>query len=374
MVSFWPWKGEDNSPASFEKTLSALATKISSSQAHLDCLHSNQRRYKALWTLYTTFIYLFGLVVLVLVIGWKNWSIGEGSALAGFPVFIAVVRTAITSFYTYRIDSASKRLEGQLEEQSKTIEKLKAATKYNSTLELLEKYGAAKSKTKRQTTTKPSKSVAKQPQRIPTGPPLTANIPRQDQSLTQRPSSQPMSYNIPQGTNPIPSTPKLRTQEMLAPGVPGPPEFAPNAFNFTPEYIQTKGLLAESHWYDRMLDLLLGEDETLPKNRLALICQKCRLVNGLAPPGTKSLNDLGNWRCLGCGTFNWEDKVSKSSCETKESHTTSQAEKGQENNEISDLRVTSINDQQALETSNVEETVEDEMIKNSPKSPTNIPR
>lgn len=51
----------------------------------------------------------------------------------------------------------------------------------------------------------------------------------------------------------------------------------------------------------------MGEDETSPKNRVALICSNCRLVNGQAPPGTKSLADLGKWRCFGCGGWNGEE-------------------------------------------------------------------
>ncbi|KAL8954982.1 MAG: hypothetical protein Q9193_006978 [Seirophora villosa] len=55
-------------------------------------------------------------------------------------------------------------------------------------------------------------------------------------------------------------------------------------------------------------NLVLGEDETLPRNRLALICHKCRLVNGQAPPGAQRLEDVGKWRCIGCGTMNGEEK------------------------------------------------------------------
>jgi len=40
------------------------------------------------------------------------------------------------------------------------------------------------------------------------------------------------------------------------------------------------------------------------KNRFALICQNCRLVNGQAPPGTRTLEDVGKWRCQGCGSMN----------------------------------------------------------------------
>jgi hypothetical protein len=62
----------------------------------------------------------------------------------------------------------------------------------------------------------------------------------------------------------------------------------------------------ESHWYDRILDTLLGEDETAAKNRIVLLCSRCRLVNGQAPPGTKSLSELGMWKCMACGASNGE--------------------------------------------------------------------
>jgi hypothetical protein len=104
MVSLWPWKvicshhlsqintkghslqGEDVSPASFEKTLSALSTKISKSQLQLETLRQRSRRIAALWTLYSSFAYLLCAIVLGLVVGWKNWSVWEYTALAGGPV------------------------------------------------------------------------------------------------------------------------------------------------------------------------------------------------------------------------------------------------------------------------------------------------
>lgn len=63
----------------------------------------------------------------------------------------------------------------------------------------------------------------------------------------------------------------------------------------------------------------MGEDETAPRNRMALICQNCRLVNGQAPPGTKSAADLGKWRCFSCGAWNGEeDEAVKAVKEMKE--------------------------------------------------------
>ena len=57
-------------------------------------------------------------------------------------------------------------------------------------------------------------------------------------------------------------------------------------------------------WYDRLLDVVLGEDETSAKNRFALICKNCRMVNGLAPPGARSLDEMDEWGCARCGAMN----------------------------------------------------------------------
>lgn len=217
------------------------------------------------------------------------------------------MRTAITTYYTYRIDSVTNHLEEQQTERTKTIDKLKAATKYNSTQQLLEKYGGAppqasqKPKAQPGAARKPNKGF-QQPHRTNMGPPATANIP-QNQPPLRSPSSmpqlapQPMFQNrIPQ---PVPQTPIPMAQ-------PGPPEFAPNAYAAMPQYDRTPEANTDGRWYDRILDLLLGEDETSPKHRIVLICKHCRLVNGQAPPGIKRTEELGKWRCIGCGGWNGE--------------------------------------------------------------------
>ena len=54
---------------------------------------------------------------------------------------IYLVRALTTAYFTFRIESVSARLKEHQEERAKTIQKLKDATKYDSTLELIEKYG-----------------------------------------------------------------------------------------------------------------------------------------------------------------------------------------------------------------------------------------
>ena len=193
-------------------------------------------------------------------------------------------------------------------ERDETIEKLKRATRYDSTQELIEKYGASskgntpktmmdgeKGAKKRQSTGAQAHQGQGQ-QRVFIQPPPTANIPRgppqpQPQQQPQT-ASRPTSPPLPPPSSPLPTE-----------------EFAPNAFTSPPppsaqQALSSPPTYGTPTWYDRILDALLGEDETSAKNRFALICQHCKLVNGQAPPGARTLEDVGRWRCVSCGGMN----------------------------------------------------------------------
>ncbi|KAJ6153579.1 hypothetical protein N7470_006538 [Penicillium chermesinum] len=306
MVSFWPWKGEDNSPASFEKTLSTLSTKITQSTARLDQQRQTSRRFKALWTLYSIFAYILYSIILALVLGWESWSIKEYAAVTGGPVLIYLVRSLGGRFFDYRISRSQKGLDDLQKQRDETIEKLKVATKYNSTQQLLEKYGGGSPEQSPSPKPKSQDAQSKPPnrQQPPVGrtglpPPPTANIvrnpvqPPRPEIYDAPPSPNPPSQQQP-SSNPPPSPPSPQT-------LVDEPGFAPNAFSTGAQYIE------QPHWYDRLLDVLLGEDEMQPRNRMAMICSSCRLVNGQAPPGIKTPEELGRWRCGSCGAWNGEE-------------------------------------------------------------------
>ena len=314
MVSIWPWRKDDSSPASFERTLSALSSKITATQARLDKVRTSSRRVKVLCTIYLGFAYLTYVIVLMLVVGWRYIGPLEWTGMAGGPVIIYLVRTISTAIFDYRINALNARLKLLQVERSKTIQKLKDATKYDSTLELLEKYGDSENKPRKAKKTgdgegadndKKAPSHKKQgPTAGRTGlpPPPTANIQRPSTSNPGTP--QPQQFK---GVFPSPAPPSPR------PDIDASAEFAPNAFDGRapppPAHIQYRSApvaTPEHHWYDRILDTLLGEDETAAKNRIVLVCAKCRLVNGQAPPGTKSLSELGTWKCMSCGASNGE--------------------------------------------------------------------
>lgn len=197
-----------------------------------------------------------------------------------------------------------------------TIKNLKAATKYDSTQELLKKYGGTPTPKAKPAGNSDRKVTSKQDgaikvSRMPFIPPPTANIPGRNVPPPIHPSPQ---TSTPQSVSPrgqqdnMPSAGSPRSPNaQIAPSSPIE-EFAPNAFSVPPQYAQVN---EGSRWYDRIMDVLLGEDETRPGARMALICNRCRLVNGQAPPGVKRLEDLGKWRCGGCGTVNGEESELK---------------------------------------------------------------
>ncbi|PGG98704.1 hypothetical protein AJ79_08790 [Helicocarpus griseus UAMH5409] len=335
MVSLWPWKGSDTSPAGFEKTLSTLSGKIARATARLDTHRQRARRYKVLWTLYTSFAYLLCSIILTLVLGWQHWGPIEYTAVAGGPVVIYVVRLALDTYYQYRISNTQSYLDDLQKQRDKTIEKLKEATKYNSTQQLLEKYGgdspqrsgqqkgpasgtgpggaANKKRDPRMRVSLPAPSG-----RTGIAPPPTANIPRlQPGSVPTTPMRSPPMHDQRGPPQPSNLNPNQYQQEpsQQPPQLADEPGFAPNAFppsyNQPPPAQQQHFDPHQSHWYDRILDVLLGEDETLPKNRLALICTQCRLVNGQAAPGIRNLEELGRWRCGSCGAWNGQESETK---------------------------------------------------------------
>ncbi|KAF2843439.1 hypothetical protein M501DRAFT_994366 [Patellaria atrata CBS 101060] len=317
MVSFWPWKGGEDA-AAFEKTLSNLAVRISKATARNDALRQRSRKLKVMWTLYTIFAWILATTILTVVIGWRNWGPTEYTGVAGGPLVIYGVRQALTAYYNYRITNTQASLNRLHKEQDATIERLKAATKYNSTQQLLDKYGSQKStpqtesppKIEQQKSPDGQQRNGPQPGRTNIAPPPTANIPRASpHQLPEVPSHFP---NLTQQGLSRPTSPAISNLGQKGPVdqiIPPTEEFAPNAFS-NAEYISGPSY-GQPTWYDRLMDALMGEDETQAKNRIALICSKCRLVNGQAPPGTKTLEDVGRWRCGECKAWNGRENEAK---------------------------------------------------------------
>jgi len=79
-------KGDDNSPDSFERILSQLATRIESTSSKLATLRQRARRYKAMFTIYSVLGYILYCIVIVLVVGYQNIGVLKGAGLVVGPV------------------------------------------------------------------------------------------------------------------------------------------------------------------------------------------------------------------------------------------------------------------------------------------------
>lgn len=221
--------------------------------------------------------------------------------MVGAPLILIGGRILLTRYYNYRIASSQEHLDNLQKERQATIDKLKQATKYDTTQQILDKYGATPKSTQ---DIERKQEVAQRKQnsgRIVLPIPPTANIQRKPESLPN--TSAPTESVAPSypHAQPVFKSPPSRPQAGE--------EFAPNAYDGPPpsRFAPSAEFAKEYHWYDRLFDALLGEDESQAKNRLALICKQCRIVNGMAPPGIKTPEELGKWRCSGCGAWNGED-------------------------------------------------------------------
>lgn len=209
------------------------------------------------------------------------------------------VRKAVSYIFEYQISSAENSLADLKTEQRETIEKLKEATKFYSTQSILEKYGDVKPEAKEKP--KPAQQTPQRPR--PAGPPGQPTPEQLRQQAIQKQLAVQVATTGPRGVpgEEIPSSPPI---PGAAP-VQLPPQLA--ALQNQPPPLITE-VASEPRWYDRILDVLVGEDETSAKARYALICFNCRMVNGLAPPGSKGPDDAGQWGCARCGAMNGKPK------------------------------------------------------------------
>ncbi|EPS42769.1 hypothetical protein H072_3245 [Dactylellina haptotyla CBS 200.50] len=315
MVSLWPFGGQDNSPGAFEKKLSTFAAQILDYEKRLNRLRTRGRRFKALWTIYTIIAWVIYATILTLVVGLDHANVYQFAGLGLSPFVVYLVRQIIKRYYEWRVHGVETSLEALREQQTETIEKLKAVTKYDSTQALLDKY------------TKSSATGAQPHGQVPpgsVGPGSQAGTPpgtlrkRNPQGQKPQPGSragslEPQFIHEP---SPAPSTPQLQPLDAFPPGM--PPGVPPQVYAGMPPGmgLSPVGQFAppppeeprEPQWYDRFLDVLLGEDEMSAKNRYALICSNCRQVNGLAPPGTNNVEDI-RFICGRCGAENGKPAV-----------------------------------------------------------------
>ncbi|ANB13663.1 hypothetical protein AWJ20_4605 [Sugiyamaella lignohabitans] len=122
----------------------------------------------------------------------------------------------------------------------------------------------------------------------------------QKQSGQSQPENQEDSYQGQEDS--VPGVTANKFERTAQPGLEAQGQRLPSTFIPTrPPYTPY-----EPKWYDRILDLLVGEDEQSPNSRYALICQNCRMHNGLCQFGEKP--QFVVYYCPHCGMQNGEEE------------------------------------------------------------------
>lgn len=263
--------------------LSNLSAKIQTNESALSAVRLKSRRVKGLFTLYAGFAYVLYLVVLILLVGWRRWKASSALGVIVIPGCIAGVRYIVKWVYDRRINGLEAHLEVLKLEQKEKIEQLKTKTNFYSTQSLLERYGGPQSTPTREQTqsssAESSPALRKRKSRLVNTPSRNSTPEHPNQRLSAGPQQLSMPSQL---SSVVAQAPPLASPEPI-----GPPK-----------------------WYDRLLDVIVGEDESKPQNRYALICKVCRTHNGLAPPGETDVS-LIRYICPRCGTINGEEPPPK---------------------------------------------------------------
>ncbi|OLL24967.1 Protein lunapark [Neolecta irregularis DAH-3] len=304
------FRSDPTSPDSYEKALSETSRRIQQAQRNMSLAVQRSRRVLALWTVYSLLAYSLFLAIFILrrdrgIQGWATAVLG--------PPLIYGTRRMMRWYYTRRIgsiggcdkggnaDKTETKVEHLKSQQREKVEELKRKTRFYSTQSLLERYAAEGSNAN--SSLNPSVNLLLNPSANTSNTPNT-NSPvnsNTSSSLNQNPNTPLNSYT---DTVPV-STPTKRIILRRRASQPQPLSSSawplPRMHDTPPEPLQAQSPVA-STWYDRVLDILVGVDESAPSQRHALICISCRSHNGLAPfsqpPETVA------YSCPHCGSWN----------------------------------------------------------------------
>uniref|UniRef100_A0A060THQ6 Endoplasmic reticulum junction formation protein lunapark n=1 Tax=Blastobotrys adeninivorans TaxID=409370 RepID=A0A060THQ6_BLAAD len=275
-----PWGFRRRRDASaYEKELTRLAAKISNRQQKQLRYSIQGRRAKLFVTLYSILLYAAysGLVLF----GYRQRSPVNLSALLTIPFGIWAVRWALTRWYGWLSRTNDESLKALLAQRHEMVEELKQKTNFYSTQALLDRFDPD-SKPSKSDKTEKNEKLGKQEFKSNASVQSSGQKPGQttkqgQASPGQTPGLQHPQVPLPQGINPQSARILKSTQVAYVP-----------------------------KWYDRILDLIVGEDEYSSRQRYALICRNCKVHNGLAQPGEAPEDVV--YICPHCGTLNGRPK------------------------------------------------------------------
>lgn len=302
MSSFLGLFKRSDPSANYEKELQVLQTKLAETEKRLLSRRLRLRRTKGLFTLYSLVVYIVyvGIVVAKNQLSRDQLLSGNRLTLGVLlgPPAIYIVRYVIQAVLGRFVSFDEDRIKYLRQQQEGKLEELKQKTGFYSTKAIVDRYEPKKKEVK-----KPAQQQANK-QNAPTNrrqgvPPPTANVPRNLPPTANVPAVPVVPApgpgpNVPAAVPAIPKPVPVSEKEVLA-----AKQSQDNA-GVSVAPVSTGPY--QRQWFDRVLDLLVGEDESAAQNRQALICSKCHNHNGLAPFG-KTAAEI-RYKCPNCGEWN----------------------------------------------------------------------
>lgn len=242
-------KSKDFDPAVFEKELAALSSKISKNERTIASFKYQERQSKTFVIVYGTVSYLLALLYFLVKNGVNlvEYNYTELGIILSGPILLVLITKLIKFYYYKRIQRVENYVEHLKTQHQEKIEELKNKTNFQSTQALLNRFAD--------------------------GGDVNAQL---DEELLEK---------------------QKQLEEIKQLSLQGNNEA--QRFNAYP------ATQARHHWYDSIIDLVVGADELSPNNRYALICINCSSHNGLAPPGRKP--EYVKYVCPRCGVLNGID-------------------------------------------------------------------
>lgn len=271
-------------PQAFEKELTDLTDNISATQQQISRLKARYTSIRRILIQYLVLAYVgaclynYSQIPATYVARNKIQLFVRGQTkrqmmfVGIYPVVGYLLVKVVRAVFNIVTKNRTNRLKVLKDKHRAKIDELKKITNFNTTANLLNKYGEKDEPVK-----KPAKP-------LPKGP-------------GSKKKNQPVRPITPQSSvlNPVKSN--VNNQRTSPP-------------NQLPAPVAPKNRPIQ----DRLLDLLIGSDNNESiENRYALICVNCFTHNGLAPPNSTDPSKT-KFACLKCGFLNgttWQDEIGK---------------------------------------------------------------
>lgn len=272
----------------FEQELDFLSEQINDSRSRTLTLEVNSKVLKRRIVKYSVEFYLVVIAYLLYVTPskpervsyvknfWFSQSPIKFSIIFGYPLLIFIITHLIGRFFAALQRRQKIRYITLKKEKEAKIEQLKKETNFNSTNDILTKYGEKKAEVKKQEKKKP-----------------------QEKQLQQQKQQQQGAQQFPQHSQ------NIQLNQPGRPGLQQGPGLGIQQVSSLPPAART--------FQDRLLDVIIGSDNNESvENRFALICANCFAHNGLAPPGCTHPKKV-QYICPKCGFCNGfvEEKVNE---------------------------------------------------------------